>query len=317
MTQNPIAIIGTGMAGVAAAHTLQAAGKTVRLFDKSRGSGGRMASKRSDAGTLDIGAPYFTATHTDFCQAVERWYALGYVARWPERAETGSQWVGVPRMSALTRGLLGDLPVQFSCQIARLEVTEKQWYLIDADNCRHGPFSHVIIAVPAPQATPLLAVEPTLAALSGSISMAAVWAVALSFQEPLELAPILVTETSTRLAAAYCNSSKAQRSAQPQTWVLQARSDWSKTHQNDTPQEVITSLREAFEQLYGNTLPEPVMSFAHRWLYSQPASEQSWGALSAPERGVYACGDWCLTGDVQGAWLSGRKAAEMLLKQPR
>ena len=57
----PIAIIGTGLAGLSAAQALHAAGLPVELFDKSRGSGGRMASKRSDAGSLDLGAQYFTA----------------------------------------------------------------------------------------------------------------------------------------------------------------------------------------------------------------------------------------------------------------
>lgn len=45
----PIAIIGTGIAGLSAAHALRSAGQTVQLFDKGHGSGGRMASKRSEA----------------------------------------------------------------------------------------------------------------------------------------------------------------------------------------------------------------------------------------------------------------------------
>ena len=57
----PIAIIGTGIAGLSAAQALIAAGQNVELFDKSRGSGGRMASKRTDAGSVDLGAQYFTA----------------------------------------------------------------------------------------------------------------------------------------------------------------------------------------------------------------------------------------------------------------
>jgi ribosome-binding ATPase YchF (GTP1/OBG family) len=57
----PIAIIGTGIAGLSAARALRDAGHVVQLFDKSRGSGGRMSSKRSDAGSLDMGAQYFTA----------------------------------------------------------------------------------------------------------------------------------------------------------------------------------------------------------------------------------------------------------------
>ncbi|WP_155489028.1 FAD-dependent oxidoreductase, partial [Pseudomonas savastanoi] len=36
----PIAIIGTGIAGLSAAQALTSAGHQVHLFDKSRGSGG-------------------------------------------------------------------------------------------------------------------------------------------------------------------------------------------------------------------------------------------------------------------------------------
>ena len=47
MQNNPIAIIGSGIAGLAAARTLAEAGRAVQLFDKSRGSGGRLALPES------------------------------------------------------------------------------------------------------------------------------------------------------------------------------------------------------------------------------------------------------------------------------
>src|SRR5471032_84719 len=78
----PIAIIGTGIAGLSAAQALTEAGHVVQLFDKSRGSGGRMSSKRSDAGALDMGAQYFTARDRRFVTEVQRWQANGWVAEW-------------------------------------------------------------------------------------------------------------------------------------------------------------------------------------------------------------------------------------------
>ena len=78
----PIAIIGTGIAGLSAAEALHAAGYPVQLFDKSRGSGGRMASKRSDAGALDLGAQYFTARDRRFAATVAQWQARGWVEQW-------------------------------------------------------------------------------------------------------------------------------------------------------------------------------------------------------------------------------------------
>ena len=42
-----IVVIGAGMAGIACARALRAAGLPVRLIDKRRGIGGRMATRRA------------------------------------------------------------------------------------------------------------------------------------------------------------------------------------------------------------------------------------------------------------------------------
>ena len=52
------AIIGAGMAGLACATRLAAAGCAVRLFDKGRRPGGRMASKSLSAGGHDFAFEY-------------------------------------------------------------------------------------------------------------------------------------------------------------------------------------------------------------------------------------------------------------------
>ena len=60
-------------------------------------------------------------------------------------------------------------------------------------------------------------------------------------------------------------------------------------------------------------LPPAQLLQAHRWLYARPAEDCDWGALAAPDLGLYACGDWCLAGRLEGAWLSGRHAAQAVL----
>ena len=68
-----VAIIGAGISGLSAARTLQDHGLTVTVFDKSRGVGGRMSTRRTDQGTtFDHGAQYFTPAMVVLCAMSNR-----------------------------------------------------------------------------------------------------------------------------------------------------------------------------------------------------------------------------------------------------
>lgn len=322
----PIAIIGTGIAGLSAAQALHAAGHPVQLFDKSRGSGGRMSSKRSDAGALDLGAQYFTARDRRFVDVVQQWQARGWVAEWTPSLynfnngqltaspDEQVRWVGSPRMSAITRAMLGALPVNFSCRITEVFRGEQHWHLQDAEGNSHGPFSHVIVATPAPQASTLLSSVPKLAGAAASVPMDPTWAVALAFPTALETRVEGCFVQDSPLDWLARNRSKPGRDTQLDTWVLHATSQWTKQHL-DMPKEAVTEhLLGAFAELIGCAVPAPAFSLAHRWLYARPASAHQWGVLADSDLGIYACGDWCLSGRVEGAWLSGQEAARRLLE---
>ncbi|MFN3164316.1 MAG: FAD-dependent oxidoreductase, partial [Pseudohongiellaceae bacterium] len=60
-----IAIVGAGLAGIAAARQL-APLADVTVFEKSRGPGGRMATRRAGDFQFDHGAQFFTARTESF-----------------------------------------------------------------------------------------------------------------------------------------------------------------------------------------------------------------------------------------------------------
>ncbi|WP_455921857.1 NAD(P)/FAD-dependent oxidoreductase [Pseudomonas putida] len=322
----PIAIIGTGIAGLSAAQALLKAGHTPHLFDKSRGPGGRASSKRSDAGSLDLGAQYFTARDRRFVDQVQRWQAAGCVEEWKPQLfnshggilspspDEQTRWVGTPRMSAIAKAMLGDMNAVFGCRITEVFRGKHHWHLLDAEGCSHGPFSHVIIALPAPQATALLAAAPKLAGVAASVQMEPTWAIALAFDKPLETAMQGCFVQDSPLDWLACNRSKPGRETALDTWVLHATSTWSKQHIDLPKEAVIEQLLGAFAELANCAMPAPAFSIAHRWLYARPASSHEWGALADADLGLYACGDWCLSGRVEGAWLSGLEASRRLLE---
>ena len=78
---NPdVVIIGAGMSGLICAQVLQHAGLNVAIFEKSRGVGGRMATRRTDTEILtDHGAQYFTVTEPAFQTVFDHWLKSGIV----------------------------------------------------------------------------------------------------------------------------------------------------------------------------------------------------------------------------------------------
>lgn len=322
-----IAVIGAGMAGISAATALTRAGHNVKLFDKSRGSGGRMNSKRTDVGDLDMGAQYFTARDSHFRHELKTWLDQGWVVEWApalyaydanglrSAADEQQRFVGAPRMTGLTRQLLQGLEFVSQTRINHLvQNDENAWLLVDEQQQQHGPFDRVIVATPAPQAVALLESAPQLAHAAAQVKMQPGWALAVAFADPL---PTPVEACFVRAGALDWisrNSSKPGRTGQD-NWVLQSTPEWANDHLEISAEEVTRQLLGAFADVIGSALPEPLFTHAHRWLYARPAEDCKWGALAAPEKHLYVCGDWCMGGRVENAWLSGQQAASTLLEK--
>ena len=108
-----VAVIGAGIAGTACAASLQRAGLQVTLFDKSRGVGGRMATRRArwtaaDGSArwaeFDHGAPHFSASQARFRAVMARAQAVGCAAAWQPRIHRdllgAPAGLGAPRSAA-------------------------------------------------------------------------------------------------------------------------------------------------------------------------------------------------------------------------
>ena len=103
------AIIGAGIAGLTLARRLTDGGRDVVVFDKSRGVGGRAATRRARGMCIDHGAQYFAARDDGFCKEVSGWEQRGIIERWPTCFDDGEvRYRGVDGMSAVCRALASE-----------------------------------------------------------------------------------------------------------------------------------------------------------------------------------------------------------------
>ena len=209
-----VAIIGAGMAGLAAARRLRAAGVECVVFDKSRGLGGRMATRRDGDLRFDHGAQYFTARGKRFKALVEEWRAAGAAAEWFEGA-----FVGVPGMSGPARAMAEGLEVAGGVQASGLRRDADGWRVLDAEGARDGAFAAVLLAVPAPQAVPLAASAGVAFPALEAVRYAPCWALMLTFDGPSGLTEDHRRFESGAISWIARNGSKPGRDPAPETLV--------------------------------------------------------------------------------------------------
>jgi len=319
-----VGILGAGIAGLACARRLAAGGADVRVFDKARGPGGRLATRRGPDWQADIGAQYFTARDPVFRDAVAEWAAAGVVATWnaaPVCLERGTtevsddgreRWVGVPRMSALTRHLADGLDATYDHRIAAIESTEAGWQLRDEHGGTTRPFDAVVVALPAPQAAQVLASPaPALAEEAGAVTMQGCWAGVMQLPpDALAFEAAFVFDSPLRWIAR--DGSKPGRDGSA-TWVVHAGPVWSDPRMEWTRDAALPELAGLFADATRLDRAAVRACDAHKWRYSQSPQAHAAGCLLDVGAGIGACGDWCNGNRVEGAWASGHTLAARLL----
>jgi renalase len=326
-TRHGWAIVGAGVAGLACARRLAGAGIDVTLYDKGRRVGGRLATRRITTPlgttTIDHGGQFLTVRGAGFSAAVDHWSAAGACAPWTGRfvslpdSEAAlpageRRIVGTPSMQALAAAMAAGLTLRQGVRVLGLNASPDGWTLTLDGDTESGPYSGVVIAIPAEQAAPLLAtVAPALAREAALAVTAPCWAGLLMYERDLAL-PFDAARVTTGSALAWVarEASKPGRDAAA-AWLVHASPAWSSAHLEDSPEHVAEALSREFGTLT-RTASTPIHATAHRWRYAQVQN-----AIGTPfgwdlMKRIGTCGDWRLGARIELAWQSGDALGEQI-----
>lgn len=339
------AVIGAGMAGASCARQMADAGLDVQVFDKSRGVGGRMSTRRASwtsadgaerRAQFDHGAPGFAAQEPEFVRLVEQAGRDGLSSRWVPRVAPGSSalldesglWVPTPDMPALCRALLSGLPVHTGCTVDALRYGPAGWTLESTGSTVGEGFDTVVIAIPPQQAAILLRPhQAEWARRAEALPMLPGWALMAVTDDPVP-APAwdLAWPTSGPLAWVVRNDAKPGRERVPGLahWVVHATAPWSQKHLETPAAEVQGALQDALAAWLGRSV---VWHHAavHRWRFASAPRATRASAPPAPvasgrcwwdaSSGLGVCGDALGGAGVEDAWCSARALAAFITDQ--
>ena len=329
-----VAVIGAGISGMIAARTLVDRGLNVTVFEKSRGVGGRMATRRGENGSsYDHGAQYFTALDPLFRRFVETWLKQGLVSEWPVKALRNDQrivvikngriesesdsvkrFVGVPAMNSVCKAMGHGLEVVKRIRIVQIEqVVGHGLSLIDSEGVSVGSFDRLIVSAPAEQASELLCNFKVLQDQVSAIQMNPCWATMVTFREPISNDWAGAFLHDSFLSWASRNSTKPGRSGAVEDLVLHAVPAWTAKNWERDNASVAREMLDEFWRITGISPLSPERIQAHRWKYAIAVEPPSAPCFFDPTAGIAACGDWANGSRIEGAFLSGLAAANRVV----
>lgn len=330
-----VVIIGAGISGLVCAQQLHQAGYKVLVVEKSRGLGGRVATRRLHDTCVDHGTCYLKPQE-ELCQRfVDLLIQQNILQVWTDTVHefnAGLQQLTVSKrspvyiapkgMSAIARILAAGLEIQLNQRVVEIFTDKGSWCLqLESTSASTQIIAKaVVVAIPAPQALTLLepiAGSPIFLDDLRSVEFAPCISVIAGYstiQSPPTWQAVTVAGDDN-LAWIGLDSSKRQEVRSP-VFVLHSSAKFAQNYLQSDDLQPAGELLIARAANLLSWLDTPEWMQVHRWRYAFPTSPLVNTYLNAnTPQPLVCCGDWCGGDRVESALLSGISAAEQINQQ--
>ena len=312
-----IGVIGAGMAGITCANYLFSKGFKVTVYEKSRGLGGRMATKRINSElSIDHGVQYINVNTPAFKKYLDQCISNGYAEHWApsgmdaQYLNQNKIFVGVPGMSSLLKMNSKELNIKFSLKVENIKKIKEKWIVSFEDSELREQFDLLVFAIPPIQVNQIIQGEDVLLKELSTVEIDPCWSLILITRNKLNCNDYNKFY-SNNIASIVYNSSKPKRNKLSNSYIIHSSPDWTNKNllleRNEIELKIINILENQLNQKI-----EIEYIKAHRWLYAQTKVPLGKSFLKNKDSTLYIGGDWCLGANVQAAFNSGLEIAEFI-----
>lgn len=308
-----VIVVGAGLSGLMAARGLHAAGHDVTVFDKGRGVGGRLATRRIGDAVVDHGAQFFTVRTDRFAAHVDEWVRLGVVHEWCRGFAVHDghpRYVGTSGMTGIAKHLALGLDVRTGTLAFTLADVDGGLVVKTDDGIPHEA-DRVIVTTPTPQAFGFLmnvGLELPEGLRSGEYVRTLGLLAVLDSDDHAVPPPGGVQDPDGVFQ--FVGDNKAKGISPVPALTFHFSPGFSAGHYDDDPESLHSLMRESVQPWLGRA--RIVESQVKKWRFATPLAVHPDPCWVSPDGRVVMAGDAFAGPRVEAAALSGLAAADAL-----
>lgn len=327
MQGKKIAIIGAGLSGLIVAKNFSQQ-NDVTIFEKARGVGGRMATRRTDEFNFDHGTQYFTAKNSEFQALCRQMQNAGIIDLWNctfaeikgtkiERkypfSETIPHFVATPQMNGFCKYLSKNLNVIVEVKIEKIIFENKKWKLIDANANKYNDFDILIVAIPSHQAVEILPQNFAYFHEISNVKMQGCFTLMIGLNKkiPMEFDAGIIKNSILSWVAN--NASKPQR-AEKIALTVHSSNEWAEKNLESDQEGIKNQMMMEIQKIVPFKNEDVAYSIIHRWRYANAPKRNGEKSYFDTNLQLGICGDYLIQGRVESAFLSGIDLVNKIIK---
>ena len=312
-----IAIIGCGIAGITLANKLKDKFEVI-IFEKSRGIGGRLSTRRNNSFSFNHGCPSFTANSPSFLKFVKKLILKKSLIKLKDNKfsnDENSLYRGFPNMNSFLKVLSNDLVINFNNKVSKLNRKDNYWLVFNDNDNLVGKFDGVLISIPSFQASLIIPENVSFKNTIKSIKMTSCFTIMIGYWDKknnlLEQEIILESNEIKKIVL----QKALNKNFNHFSIVVYLTDDWTKNNFNHERQKLMDFFIEKTISILNLNRDQIIATDVQRWKYSQVSKNNSYNFFFDKKKFIGVCGDWCLNGSVEGAYNSALNLSSCILKK--
>ena len=322
-----VAIIGAGITGITVANLLQKK-YNLTVFEKSRGVGGRMATRRAEPYQFNHGAQYFKIENKEFKDFMQPLMVNKIIKplktnqieilnkKVIKRTKIYNQqyFTADSKMNSVVKYLINNnFSIKLLCKIEKIIKENDKWFVIDSGQVSFGPYDWLIITIPPNQAKEILYNNFKFLDIIKKIKMRSCYSLMLGFDkfEEFDFDTALFLDEDIQW---FSIRKVILENKEYYNLLINSSYNFAEQNINGSEDKISDHLIKQVSDILKCNLYNYEHKALHFWKYAMSEKNNNLGSLFDEDFKIIVCGDWCMNGKVEGGFLSAKDAVNKLLK---